>query len=351
MRAGSHSPHRVFNPAPRLAGLLILLLLLLALGAACESRSEGSRASDSSDPAPTTDAPVRIAGIIFSEDQFFHLIQLGMKHAAREAGAHLLLENSHSRPDREIALVNTYLTQGIDAIVISPLSFKGSYTALKRAVDQGARVVTYNTDVSGGLASSFIESDQFSLGASTGKVAREYIEQHLGGKAKVAILAFMRSAPETSLQRVNGFKSEVTQLPGVEIVAEQDAWLADMSVKKTGDILAANPDINVIWSANEGGTLGAALAVINTGRAGRIAVFGTDANEQLADLLLADDNTLQAITSQQPFEIGALAVHTAIKVVRGEPVQQQVSLPGILLTRSDPDGVRRFKTRLQELIQ
>jgi len=120
-------------------------------------------------------------------------------------------------------------------------------------------------------------------------------------------------------------------------------------VKKAGDILIAHPGVNVIWAANEGGTVGAVMAVKNSGRAGKVLVFGTDTGEQLAEFLLNDDDILQAVTGQRPFEIGSRAVETVLKVLKGERVESRVALPGILLTRERPDEVRTFRRRLAEM--
>ncbi len=140
--------------------------------------------------------------------------------------------------------------------------------------------------------------------------------------------AFDSQAPEQSRARREGFVSQIVSLPGVRVVSTQDAWLAEQAVKKAGDILTANPEVNVLWAANEGGTVGAVMAVKNSGRAGRIVVFGTDSGEQLADFLLADDGILQAVTGQQPFAIGAQSVLTAVKTLRGEPVEKRIYSPG-----------------------
>ena len=291
-----------------------------------------------------------IAGIVFQEDQFFRLVVFGMRDAAAREGVHLLEANSAGRPDKEIQLVNTYIAQGVDAIVISPLSASASISALERARSRGITVITYNTTVDRDIPTAYVESDQEELGASTGRAARAYVEKTLGGKATVALLAFDSQAPEQSRARSRGFTRELTSLPGVRIAARQDAWLAEQAVKKAGDILTANPDVNVLWAANEGGTVGAVMAVRNSGKAGRIVVFGTDAGEQLADFLLAGDGILQAVTGQEPFAIGSQSVTTAVKALKGETVARRVSLPGRLLSRENPDEVRRFKEELQKML-
>jgi ABC-type sugar transport system substrate-binding protein len=291
----------------------------------------------------------KVAGIVFQEDQFFRLVLFGMRETAIKNGAELLEANSADKPDKEIQLINTYIASNVDAIVVSPLSSKASVSALQRAKEKGITIITYNTNVEGDIAAAYVESDQTDLGRATGKAAREYIEKNFGGKAKVALLAFQAQNPEQSSMRVNGFKEELAKLPGVTIVAEQDAWLAEQAVKKAGDILTAHPDLALFWAANEGGTVGSVMAVKNARKAGKVAVFGTDTGEQIADFLLADDNILQAVTGQRPFEIGVMAMESALKVLRGEQVQKNVSLPGILLSRQAPDDVRKFKQRLKEL--
>lgn len=298
----------------------------------------------------TKDKKLKIAGIVFQEDKFFRLIQFGMQDAADKAGVELLLGNSANKPDKEIQLVNTYIARGVDAIVISPLSAKASATALKRAKDKGIVVVTYNSTVEGDIPVAYIESDQADLGRQTGLVAKRYIEEQLGGKAKIATLAFKSQLAEQSDARRNGFVDVVGQLPGVEFVAEQDAWLPEMAIKKAGDILTANPGVNIIWSANEGGTVGAVMAVKNAGKEGQIAVFGTDASEQLVAFTLSADGILQAITTQTPFELGVQAIESAVAALKGQQVEARVVMDGILVAREDPDGVRAFSARLKELI-
>ena len=316
-----------------------LALAFAALVAGCGGAQE----------APETKKP-KIAGIVFQEDQFFRLIQFGMQDAADRAGVELLRANSANKPDKEIQLVNTYIARGVDAIVISPLSAKASATALERARSKGIAVVTYNTTVEGDIPVSYVESDQADLGRQTGLVARRYIEEKLGGKAKIATLAFKSQLAEQSDARRNGFVDVVGRLPGVEFVAEQDAWLPEMAIKKAGDILTANPDIDIIWSANEGGTVGSVMAVKNAGKQGEVVVFGTDASEQLVEFALSDDGILQAITTQTPFELGVKSVELAVAALRGQQVEAKVVMDGVLIAREDPEGVRAFGQRMKELI-
>lgn len=288
-----------------------------------------------------------IAGIVFQQDQFFHTIQLGMQAAAKAGGATLLEANSESKPDKEASLIDTYMARGVDAIVISPISEKASAQALKRAADKGIKVVTYNTTVEGDIASAFLTSQQSDLGKTSGEAAKKFIAEKLGGKAKVAVLAFKAAFPEISAQRVDGFINEIKDGAQIDVVSQQDAWLAEKAVAVASDIITANPDVNIIYAANEGGTVGAVQAVRRAGKEGKIFVFGVDGSEQLANFLLDPDDVLQATTAQQPFEMGKQAVEIALATLDGKSAEKKIIVPVLGLTRTDPEAIKAFKAQLK----
>ncbi len=80
-----------------------------------------------------------------------------------------------------------------------------------------------------------------------------------------------------------------------------------------------------------------------------MVVFGTDISEQLGNFLLAKDNILQAITGQQPFEMGFMAVEAAVKILRRESVEKEIHLPVTLFPRTQPKKVREYQDRLRKL--
>lgn len=336
-RGGSASPAGIGK-----AMLLVCLGLLLAV-AGCGKPAGNAGAAKPADNKP------QIAGIVFQEDQFFRLIEYGMRKAAEEQNVSLLLGNSFGAVEKESSLVETYTTRKVGAIAIAPLSQKASIPALQTADAQGIPIVTFDGGLAADFPKSTITSDQESLGSLTGGVAKAFIEQKLGGKAKVGIVAYMALSPEYSGARTKGFKDAIKALPGVEIAAEQDAWLAPAAADVVAGMLTARPDINIIWAANEGGTVGAVTAVKAAGKAGQVFVFGTDMSDQLGSFLLADDNILQALTGQKPFDIGHNAIINALHVMRKEPVERKVLLPGVLFQRDKPDEVKKYMEFLHEV--
>lgn len=291
----------------------------------------------------------KIGAIVLQEDQFFRLNEFGMRDAAKELGVELMVNNSFGTLDKEIALIDTYMANQVAALVVPPQSAKSSIPALKRAHERGIPVVTYDSYIEADFAVANIRSDQISLGSTTGEAAVAYIQEKLGGNAKVGMVEYISLAPEPGGQRVQGFKEKIAALPGVEIVSEQDAWLAESATAVVENMLTAHPEINVLWAANEGGTVGAVNGVISKGLAGKVVVFGTDMSEQIGSFLLAQDNVLQAVTGQKPYDIGHQALTAAVKAMKGEVVEKKVVLPGMLFARNKPDEVQAYVKVLQDL--
>ena len=316
-------------------GFAWVVASLVTLLVSCGGRPAGDR-----ERAQTP----RLGVVLMQQDQFFRLNEAGMRAAAARLGAELRVQNAAGALDKEASIVETFTAQRVSAILVSPLSSEGSVPALRRAREAGVRIVTYNNALAGQVADHAVASDQLSLGATSGRAARDYIETKLGGKARVALIGFASQLPEQGGARRDGFKSALAGMPGVELVAEQDAWEAAQAASAVGELLAKKPDL--IWAANEGGTVGAVTAVRNAGAAGRVAVFGTDLSAQLLDFLDAPEGILLAVTAQAPVEMGERAVEAAVALASGRAVPPSDTLPGRLYAREDRAALADARARL-----
>jgi simple sugar transport system substrate-binding protein/ribose transport system substrate-binding protein len=198
-------------------------------------------------------------------------------------------------------------------------------------------------------------SDNKNLGATSGQAAGEFIRDKLGGRAKIAILEFKSLLPEQSADRVNGFLDAVKKIaPNVEVVSDQDAWLQDVAVQTAGDILTAHPDVNIIFGANDGGTIGSVMAVKNAGLAGKCYVFGIDTGDQQLAMLKDSDNILQAVTGQDPYQMGYEAMKVLINSIQGKDVSatqgKTIIVPGLLVSRGNPTAIKDFEEGLKAKI-
>ncbi len=307
------------------------------------SQSETSSSSDNK----------TIAGIVFQEDQFFKLMSSGYEAAAKKYGYSIQLSNVTNDQMKETELVNTYTAQGVAGIAISPLSFTISPEALKASSEQGVKICIANADIeSYPFAEAAYTSDNFEFCKQTGEMAVEFIKENYGDETvKLGILQLKTQIPEISAQRVNGFLAALDE-GGInyEVVADQDAWLQDTAVAKAGDMLAATPDIDILFAANDGGTIGSVMAVENAGLAGQTYVFGTDASEQMVELLKSDNNILQAVTGQDPYQIGYKTVEMLIQSIENGNTGDKgktVIIKGIPLKRGDTEALDAYLEDLQ----
>jgi sugar transport system substrate-binding protein len=289
-----------------------------------------------------------IAGIVFQEDQFMKTVLMGMKSVADKNGVELLTANTANQISKEVEVVNTYTARKVDAICITYLDpAAASIPAVKAANDKGIKIVSFNNTLAADFPVATIQSKNEALGAGSGKAAAEYIKTHLNGKKtiKVAVINYKAQLPPESNARQDGFWNEIKDIPGVTLVGEASSPVVDQAVKKAGDIITANPDLDIIFGCNDGGTKGAVLAVKNAGK--KIGVFGIDIDKQMVSFLQAGDGILQATTGQDPFKIGAMSVEFAIKALKGEPVEKMVIVPGMTLSRANPKAIAEFAATLK----
>jgi len=318
-------------------GLLFVVAIMMVVGQSClgSKKQEGKT----------------VAGVVFQEDQFMRLLSIGYEDAAREEGIRLLLGNTNNDQAREAELINTYVAQNVAGLVIAPLNPVASISVLEGA-SKTIKVATVNSTLTN---APFIvggyTSDNRNLGATSGEAAAEFIRTQLGGNARIAIVQYRSLLSEQSTARVEGFLEAVRKVnPNVQVVADQDAWLQDRAVQVAGDILTANPGVNIIFGANDGGTIGSVVAVRNAGMAGRVFVYGIDTGEQQLAMLRDPDNVLHAITGQDPYTQGFNAMKLLIGAVNGEDYKatmgKTIIVPGVLLSRANPAGIDEFEMDL-----
>lgn len=304
---------------------------------------------------------IKVAGIVLHEDQQHKIFQAGLKQAALDAGFEFLAGLSQTDPAKEVELLNTYAQQGVKGIGIIPINPESSVVPLKQTAAKGIKVGVFDNPL---VDSSFVVctvlSENFQVGQLTGKACRDFIEKELGGKATIGGLGYYSLMPESSGSpnapggpgRWDGFLSEVQKLPGVKVVAYQDAWVQDKAVGVAGDMITAHPEINILYSSNEGGTIGLTMAVANAGLQGKVYVFGTDGSEQIVNMLKDPKDILQAVTAQNSFQIGYRTMEIVAEAIKGKDVSQhkgkKTYVDGLFLSRQDPAKLDQFVANIKK---
>lgn len=307
---------------------------------------EAAPAATEEAAAPAKEGPYTIGAILFGRDSFFENIQRGMELGAEEVGAELLVSIHDHDIAKETEFIEDYIARGVDAIVITPESLDASVAALRKAKEAGVTIVCFNTCINEKdakeLVSAFYETDQASLGQQTGEYLAQWLEKNMAGKeVNVGILQCDRF--EACKRRGDGFR-EALNKAGVKWteVANQEGFMPDVGSEVAESMLQANPQINILWSENEGGTVGQVIATRTMDLKDKVFVFGTDISPQLAEMLQADDNVLQAVTGQSPRLMGSDSVKAAVSVLKGEKVDYYHVVANAFFSREDTDAIAKY---------
>ena len=316
--------------------------------AAPAAETEGSEEAEPVEEGGDSD--IVVAGIVYLDDQFQNLITQGYKDAAADAGVTIMTENTNNDQTKETELLNTYMTQNVKGVAISPLNAEASVKTLKEAIDSGMLVALTDCtmdDVS--FAIGAWTSDGYTNGNLAGKEAAAFIKEKYGDDTvKVAIVQFASLLPDQSKSRVDGYLAGLEE-GGVkyEVVADQDAWMQDTALETAGGIITAHPDLNVIITVNDGGTIGSTQAVVAAGKEDQIMVFGHDGSDQISSMVLDEASPLKAVVAQDPYMMGYTAMSTLISTIKGETAVPDAGavkyIDGVILSSKDKDAVNTWR--------
>lgn len=289
---------------------------------------------------------ITIAGIVFQDDEFMNDLINGMKKAAEEEDINLLTANTNADQSREVELINTYVNQKVAGICIAPLDPNTSIATLRTASTQGVKVATVNMQLSNvDFLSGGYCSDDYINGHLVGENAVIWIKQRYDRPVNIALMHFDTQVPAQSRSRYGGFFAALDE-GGISynIVANQAAEQIDLALAAATDILTANPNVDFFFCSHGLSMLGAIQAVDQAGFAGKYFVFGYDVNQQVAEMVLEDKNILQASIAQDPFMQGYNAIKLLKRTIDGtvQATGKTDPVPGIVLSRTDPENVRKF---------
>jgi ribose transport system substrate-binding protein len=279
-------------------------------------------------------------------NEYFVTMVNAAKQEAAKIGAQLIVQagDSHSSADAQLDIIETMIQRKVDAICIVPSSSTSLMVALKHAQNAGIPVINIDTKIDADLIAKsglkpvpFIGTDNYDGALKGGKWALQKFG--LSGK-DVAILSGI-SGQQNAADRRNGF---VDGAKGIKIVAEQTAnWEVEQGYSVAQNIIQANPKVKFFACGNDNMALGAARAIKECGKQGKILVMGFDAISSALNAVQSGE--LVATVAQYPAEMGILGVQTAQKLVKGESVDPVIYTKTEVIDKSK---VADFKAYLKK---
>lgn len=309
-------------------GLILILTGILSIALlSCQ------RGGDQAGGAP------RIAFVMkTANNPFFIEMQKGAEGEAKRLGVNLIVQAAEREVDveKQMQIVENLIQTKVAALCVTPSGSREIVPAIEKANRAGIPVLIVDTRVdakalgeSQGKIASFIGSDNY----EGGKLAGEFIAKRLGGRGKVAVLEGI-PGHETGDSRLRGFRDAIKAAPGVEIVASQTAnWERDQGFNVFQNILQSHPDVQAVFACSDLMALGAVEAIAAAKKTGQIAVVGFDASDEARKAVMG--GTMDATVAQSPATMGAMAVENAYRLIKGEPIREEMVVPIKLITKEN----------------
>ena len=246
---------------------------------------------------------------------FFEAANKGAQEAAKELGDVEVIYTGPTTTTAEgqIEVINSLIAQKVDAIAVSANDTNALVPALKKAMDRGIKVISWDSGVAPeGRSMHLNPSSSALIGNMCVKMAADNLPD---GKGDVAIL----SATATSTNQnvwIEEMKKVLPDYAGVNIVTTvYGDDLADKSYRETQGLIQSYPDLKAIIAPTSVGIVAAAQAVTDAGKAGQINVTGLGLPSEMAGHVKSGASKSFAIWN--PIDLGYSATMIAHELIGG----------------------------------
>lgn len=264
-------------------------------------------------------------------NEFWRTLQEGYEAAAEDTGLKIDIQATTDESDEtgQQTMTEALTTQGVNALLMSPISDSNLTSAVESAND--ADVLTVN--VNDGLiaeANHYVGPNAY----MNGQLAAEWISNKLGDEGQVAIVVGMAKA-FAARERTAGFKEWITDNNSkLEVVAEQNAdWDRQKAKELANTWITQYPDLKAIFCNNDDMALGVVEAVEESGA--DILVVGVDGIGEAYDSIRA--GKLDATVDSFPFYMAQVAVECNLRSLAGQELPSAVATPQALIDSENVD--------------
>jgi simple sugar transport system substrate-binding protein len=247
---------------------------------------------------------------------------VSMKTEAEKRGIDLKFSDAQSKQENQIRAVRSFITQGVDVIVIAPIVETGWDPVLREAKRAHIPVILTDRTIKTedeSLYACFIGSDFY----EEGRMAADWLAKFSGGKGNIVELqGTPGSAPAN--ERRKAFADALTKYPGLKIIDSQSGDFRRAGGKEVMEAFLKKHGkaINIVYSHNDDMALGAAQAIEEAGlKPGKdITIVTIDAIKEGIQAIV--DGRINCTVECSPL-FGPKVYDTAAKLVAGEKVPKK----------------------------
>jgi rhamnose transport system substrate-binding protein len=291
-------------------GFLVFVLLLLAACGGTTTSTGGST------PTSGTGGTLNIAFLPKQiNNPYFDTAASGGKEAATALnGQFQQVGPSSANAAAQVPFITTLTEQHVGAIVISGDDPNAVAPALKQAMAQGVKVVSYDADVAIDARTVFVnQADSEQIGRSE----VDLLAKQINSTGQIAILSAASTAANQNTW-IGYMKDELTKkYPNMQLVKIAYGNDDDQtSFNQTLALLQQYPNLKGIISPTTVGIAAAARALESVKKGGQVALTGLGTPNQLRQYV--KDSTIKAFELWNPADLGYLAYYVAALLVQGK---------------------------------
>ena len=253
------------------------------------------------------------------EHEYQLMLNKGFKDKAEEMGAEVNVCINEMNPEKVIGCVENLIAAGVGAIIVAPADPSSWMATVQLTKEAGVPLLNDGSpqDITPGVA-PFIGTDSRGGGNRAGEFAGKWINENLGGSAKVVGLTLPTFTD--CVQRNAGFNEslEATATGEIEIIEENGYGLREKGLVAMENILQGHPDVDVVFGCNDDSALGALSAMQAAGKdPEKHLVIGFDGTIGAFEEI-KKEGMFRLDIVQQPYLYAAMHMERAIKLARGE---------------------------------
>ncbi len=241
----------------------------------------------------------------------------------------------------QISQVETFINDGVDAIVLLPFDGAAMTSVARKAMDAGITVVNVDREFNSPFAArTTVLGDNYGMGVSAGTFV---CEDAAGAEDKVVTeIAGIDSLPLTQ-ERSQGF-SDALESCGLSVENRVAAeFTVESGEKAASNLLQAAPQIDYLWNHDDDQGVGVMAAIENANR-DEFTMIGGAGSANVMREIKADDSVLKA-TVVYPSTQAADGVKLARLLVQGKSlsdlaeieVPREVKLSAPVVTKDNVD--------------
>ncbi len=286
-----------------------LSTVALVFFSGCSPAPDASRLQSNTAGKPTIAFMPKSKG-----NAYFLSCKKGADKAAAELGVDLLFDGpTDPDPAKQNEIIEQWINVGVDAIAVACENRDGISTALRKARARGIKVITYDADAQPDAREFFVNQATVE---GIGNILMDECARLIGTEGEYAIITASLTAGNMIAWQQAIEKRNAEKYPGLKRVALRPCDdLKDKAQADATALLSAHPNLKLIMNICSPAVPGAAEAVKQAGRSGRVKVIGLGLPSE--NRRYVKDGTTDSVILWKTEDLGYLTIHAAHALVQG----------------------------------